>query len=519
MIVFRPLTILLLVCFALPAAAQNTSQGTETSETLPDMATIEAAYNNEDFDFAREGLAQLAQQTGTAIAQYRYGLILLEGRGGPRDAMAAADWLQRAVDQDHIAAATMLARLYLSGGDVPRDPARAAALLQRSAARGDTEGQYYLALLYRSGEGLAQDNAQSLNWFLAAAENQHTEAAYELSRAYSRGLGTPEDPVRALRWLTQAAEAGHTQAQFFLANAYDTGGGVGQNRNVALDWYRQAALGGHPLSQRILGTRYLQGEGVYKDIDEALRLLHLAAKADEPGALYNLGHLYADGTDVEQDDEKAAEWYTRAAATGLPRAILMLATLYETGRGVAQDTDRAIELYIESGLSEAQARLGHLAGQGALDGRVAPQQAVPWSAIAAAAGDSDALDWLAAQAKAGVRVAQTQLGVFYLDRDERLDEAVVLLTQAAEMDDPQAQLHLGELYTTGTGVEQDYVQAHKWLNVAAALGQPQAAETREIVTALMTPEQVAEAQTQARIHFDSAADRAPQTNQTIRVQD
>ena len=41
---------------------------------------------------------------------------------------------------------------------------------------------------------------------------------------------------------------------------------------------------------------------------------------------------------------------------------------------------------------------------------------------------------------------------------------------------------------------EDYVQAHKWFNLAAAQGAADATKHRDIVAAKMTPAQIAEAQ-------------------------
>ena len=53
-------------------------------------------------------------------------------------------------------------------------------------------------------------------------------------------------------------------------------------------------------------------------------------------------------------------------------------------------------------------------------------------------------------------------------------------------------------FVNGLGVPQDYVEAHKWLNLAAAWGNAEAADERESLAAKMTPRQVAAAQERAR---------------------
>lgn len=76
---------------------------------------------------------------------------------------------------------------------------------------------------------------------------------------------------------------------------------------------------------------------------------------------------------------------------------------------------------------------------------------------------------------------------------------------AAEQGDVIAQYNLAAMYDSGRGVLQDYVQAHKWYNLAAArystweadIGAT-AVRNRDRLTARMTPAQIAEAQKLAR---------------------
>ncbi len=76
-------------------------------------------------------------------------------------------------------------------------------------------------------------------------------------------------------------------------------------------------------------------------------------------------------------------------------------------------------------------------------------------------------------------------------------EAVKWYRKAAEQSDAIAQLFLGRMYVAGQGVPQDYVLAHKWLNLAAAQ-RSNFTKERDLVSADMTPAQLAEAQRLAR---------------------
>jgi uncharacterized protein len=57
---------------------------------------------------------------------------------------------------------------------------------------------------------------------------------------------------------------------------------------------------------------------------------------------------------------------------------------------------------------------------------------------------------------------------------------------------------LGMMYSTGADVPADYVSAHKWFNLAAMRGNPEAARLRREVAIEMTEGEIAAAQRAAR---------------------
>jgi TPR repeat protein len=64
--------------------------------------------------------------------------------------------------------------------------------------------------------------------------------------------------------------------------------------------------------------------------------------------------------------------------------------------------------------------------------------------------------------------------------------------------DIDALFDLGVVYASGSEVEMDFVQAHKWFNLAAARGDVRAQACRAELSVEMTSRQIAEAQRQAR---------------------
>ena len=62
----------------------------------------------------------------------------------------------------------------------------------------------------------------------------------------------------------------------------------------------------------------------------------------------------------------------------------------------------------------------------------------------------------------------------------------------------EALYDLGILYSTGQGVELDYVEAHKWFNLAALRGSHEARNWRAELSMEMSSDEISEAQRQAR---------------------
>jgi localization factor PodJL len=99
---------------------------------------------------------------------------------------------------------------------------------------------------------------------------------------------------------------------------------------------------------------------------------------------------------------------------------------------------------------------------------------------------------------AGFAVAAPARGDYYdgLTAYQRLDypTAIAELGPLAQAGDPRSQKLVGFMYRDGQGVPQDFVQAHVWLNLAAASGDSEAAAARDELTQRMDRGQIAEAQ-------------------------
>jgi TPR repeat protein len=63
--------------------------------------------------------------------------------------------------------------------------------------------------------------------------------------------------------------------------------------------------------------------------------------------------------------------------------------------------------------------------------------------------------------------------------------------------------HLGMMYSVGRNVPIDFVSAHKWFNLAAMRGNPDAARLRREIAEQMSEGEIAEAQRAARAWLKS----------------
>lgn len=81
----------------------------------------------------------------------------------------------------------------------------------------------------------------------------------------------------------------------------------------------------------------------------------------------------------------------------------------------------------------------------------------------------------------------------------RLDMGEAQGAAGAGAMDAQAFLDLGILYSVGRSVPVDRVEAHKWLNIAAARGCRDAIALRAELAAEMTQAEIAAAQRNARL--------------------
>ena len=208
-------------------------------------------------------------------------------------------------------------------------------------------------------------------------------------------------------------------------------------------------------------------------------MFEAAAALNDARGQNNLGLMYARGQGVERDYDRAAELFQAAADQGLGQALSNLGVLYENGFGVELDEAEAYRLYREGGQAGREGFRALLQQAETLwsDRLIAPSdtpEAVARDSLAAQAGDPVALYAMGYRFNVGVGRA--------VDRAR----AASFYRRSAEAGFAPAALSLGVLYARGLGVPQDFVEAYRWLNVAATSGEPESAALRDAILEQMS---------------------------------
>ncbi|MBM3551333.1 MAG: peptidoglycan-binding protein [Alphaproteobacteria bacterium] len=160
---------------------------------------------------ALAAIKRLAQQ-GDPAAQYDLGARLVEGRGAPRDAKAAAQWFEKAAERGLAPAQFRLGSLYEKGVGVDRDYGRARLWYERAADAGNARAMHNYAVLLAEGGDGKPDYAAAAEWFRRAAEYGVRDSQFNLAILYARGLGVSRNLQQSYAWFAAAAEQGDDDA-------------------------------------------------------------------------------------------------------------------------------------------------------------------------------------------------------------------------------------------------------------------------------------------------------------------
>lgn len=331
------------------------------------------------------------------------------------------------------------------GGDVAK--VEAAYWYRKAAEQGYAPAQFRYGECLKYGKGCKEDKVKSGSWFKKAAEQGLAPAVFELSR-YTGGLSESEyllflpegkeDPRR--KWLERAAYQGYAPAQFELGRE-DEHEIVLKMQGMPMLWYRKAAEQWHADAMVMIGLSYYFGKnGVEVDKTEARRWLEAGAEDSGLAMCFIVREMFHSGA----LDQIAAEGSVSYDICDIEEAI------YLYRRGMAIEQGCACVLF-----NLAKCLIAQGLYLNSPKGGVASE-----------------LDLVRFD---GWGTPDFEKLKPYLKRVD-LSEPMSLIRKAAELNDCDAQIALGDCYAFGVGVTTDKNMAAKWYRKAVENGSDDAKE-------------------------------------------
>lgn len=155
------------------------AQGDQVA-TMIDFASTEYERSPLATDARVRQLTALAAERGAAAAQWRFAMMLREGRGGPIDLAGAYTWARR------------------------------------SGENGELNGMISTAVMLATGEGVAENDVAARSWYYQATERGSAHALRALGGMFITGEGGAVDEAHGLAYLMLAASGGDEVAIRFL---------------------------------------------------------------------------------------------------------------------------------------------------------------------------------------------------------------------------------------------------------------------------------------------------------------
>lgn len=341
---------------------------------------------------------------------------------------------------------------------------------------GNSTAQYMLGFLYATGLNpeVGQDHAKSMLYHSFAAEQGDTRSEMTMAYRHHAGVSTSRNCEEAVRWYQQVADK-------------------------AIDYYRSGPPGGHSLVRDAhhladeVGGVYGEGASfssagpnarsggptsdAYADVEDVLEYLHFQSSKGDLKATFGLARLHYDGGhDMKRDFRMAKTYFMDVARQYWDRqgrinddvppgteklaskAAGYLGRMFLRGEGMEQSFSKA-KIWFQRGMANGDALSHYSLGLMHLQGLGMEVNVAKAADLFSAAADQD------------LAVAQTHLGVLFLDQGD-ITTASKYFELAARNSHVEAIYYLAELSNQGIGREQSCGMAAVYYKIVAEKAEP-----------------------------------------------
>lgn len=296
---------------------------------------LEKSYKN--YALALKGYEKAETENSNATAEYRIGMMYLNGLGVDKDIKKALSWLNKATLNGNDSAAYKLAVLYDEGVEITQDTEKARVYYTLSAELGNPYAEFKLGTLALEDANVQQ----AVEHFEKACKKNISHAWYKLGQIYSLEHLNMVDNDKAYYCYSKALEQ--------YINDY----------TKAPDNFTAYRI----------GNMYLHGQGTEINISQAVAWFTKSAELNNPDAAYQLGYIYKNDTYGIKDNTLSDKYFSSALSSYLngfeknptdENLAMRIGTFYHYGLGVERDINRAISWYktaVQLGNQNAQQKI------------------------------------------------------------------------------------------------------------------------------------------------------------------
>ncbi|WP_299374791.1 tetratricopeptide repeat protein [uncultured Kiloniella sp.] len=444
------------------------------------------AYGQGDYIVAREALTPIAED-GNDEAQYILGQIYEQGLGVPKDPDMALKWYRLAADQGHRQSLVKLSEII--NQKLGQGSDSTAKDTTTTTDKNDNDLDDNLPVVEMDADKSPETKSSKTDVDQQGGENNQPDL-------------NPEKATETVTETDPDKEATGGVLEMLVSLFDDRNISDEENTDVPAD--TQELVNQQSLSENDLKTgpeketppevisgemagSLVDGRQAFKSelYEQALKILLPHAIKGNAEAQYMVGEIYRKALGVEGDEKKGLAWIKKAAEQGYAEAQYVLGFSIENNFGVEYENNKSIYWYrkaADQGHKKARSRLTFsLFGGTFFDGYGSfvddatghkVFEVEKFLRITEMEEDFNNADHLA---QLGDSDALVDLGYAYLkgeDRPQNIALAIEYLEKGARdnTDKAIAMHRLGELYSKGKSVPQDFDKAVFWYKKAFDLG-------------------------------------------------
>lgn len=235
------------------------------------------------------------------------------------------------------------------------DKVEAGELYLQAAEMGEPEGFAKVGFMHLYGEGMPQDGEKAFKYFNEAEKYGSALGKYGCGICYYKGIGIQKNTSKAFQLITEAMQLGlplkeKSEAYGILGKCHYYGEGTQTDINKAFEYMSKTPDD----NEFLIGECHFHGLGTEKNIDKAEQWYIKACDKGIPEAMDALGDIYYFGLGKNHSKEKAYELYENAARKNCLQSILKAALINNENKSEEgiKKADRFFRKY-ESYLREA----------------------------------------------------------------------------------------------------------------------------------------------------------------------